>query len=280
MKYFSLYSYRNTDQYDNYILPLIRQMEYLEELSLSIIVDHRSTFIDGNHLKNEMLKYLSHLQILTFNIRTYCSEMSSEKMYMQLNNDISRTFLHWPYGEVCSYMIHYPKNVVRSHIFSAQCNMNDIYSICYGFQGGLYRNVRILYLSDRYYPFNHEFFLLIARSFPFVTDLTVLNNNRIPTHIQQTNDQTSSIVQFNHLTTLSICFQRPIYLEEFLVDTKTYLPKLVHLTVSYDSLVLVTNNFTRDDTRQNCSKVQTLEFTISTTTTHSKEFYSYFPCLK
>jgi hypothetical protein len=50
MKYFSLSSYWYTNEYDNHILPLIRQMKYLEELTLYISAEDRSTFIDGTHL--------------------------------------------------------------------------------------------------------------------------------------------------------------------------------------------------------------------------------------
>ncbi len=55
MKYFSLSSYRETNEYDSYILPLIRQMQHLQELMLSLHVYGRSAFIDGIHLENEML---------------------------------------------------------------------------------------------------------------------------------------------------------------------------------------------------------------------------------
>jgi hypothetical protein len=277
MKSFSLSSYWDTSEYDNHILPLIRQMIYLEELSLYLDVDDRSTFIDGIHLKNEIFIHLPNLQVFTCNIVTNCEFMSNE-MYMQSNNDIYRTFLNWPYGQVDCYISHYPNNVAQSHIFSVPCSMTDIYRISYGFQGGLYRHARRLKLSDRIYPFKHDFFLRIARAFPFVTHLTVLNH-RIPDNVDESNDQRTSIVEFHHLISLTIFFQRAIYVEQFLVDTNTHLPNLIDLTISYDNLVTVTKNFTRHATRRNCSKVQTLKFTTSTITVHPKDFYLHFPCL-
>jgi hypothetical protein len=279
LKYFSLISYYEiSNEYDTYILPLIRQMKYLEELSLYVTVKHQSTFIDGTHLKNEMLIYLPQLQIFTFNIKTGCEFLSNE-IYMQSNDDISRTFLNWRYGRVNCYISHYPNNAAESHIFSLPCSMTDIYIITYAFQGDICRNVRILYLSDRVYPFKHEFFLRIARAFPFITHLTVLNN-RIINDVDQSNDQLTSIVEFIHLTCLTIHFQRAIYVEQFLVYTNTHLPNLIDLTISYNNLVTVTENFKRVATRPNCSKVQTLTFTIETITAHSNDFYLYFPCLR
>ena len=69
LTYFSFTSYRETtNEYDSYVLPLIRQMKYLEDFILHIVVSHRSTFIDGTHLNNEILIYLPQVQIYTFNI--------------------------------------------------------------------------------------------------------------------------------------------------------------------------------------------------------------------
>ena len=126
---------------------------------------------------------------------------------------------------------------------------------------------------------NLNFFLCIARAFPFITHLTVLNN-RILNNVDENREQLNSIVEFHHLISLTIHFQRAIYVEQFLARTNTHLPNLIDLTISYDNLETVTENFKRDVTRRNCSKVETLAFTIRTITVHSKDFYLYFPCLK
>ncbi|CAF3929534.1 unnamed protein product, partial [Adineta steineri] len=93
-------------------------------------------------------------------------------------------------------------------------------------------------------------------------------------------NQIKSIIEFHHLTFLTIHFQQDIYIEQFLVDTNTYLPNLINLTISYDNLITVTNNFTRHSTRHNCSKVAILKFTTCPITVHSKEFYLHFRCLE
>ena len=250
----------------------------LEELLLSLNVTRSSSFIDGNHLKNEILIYLSQLQIFKLNITTR-SEYLSNEIYLQTNNDISWTFNNWQYGQVNCYISHYPNNVAQCHIFTLPGIMNDIYEITYGFQGNLCKNVRILYLVDHVYPFEHEFFLRVARSFPLITHLTVLNN-RFRNNVDESNDHISSVVEFRYLISLTIHYQRVIYLDQFLVYTNTHLPNLIDLSISYNNLITVTENFQRDITRHNCSKVETLAFTIRTTTVHSKDFYSYFPCLK
>jgi hypothetical protein len=57
---FSLASYDITKESDSHIVLLIRHMTNLKELSLSIIVYQRSTFIDGIRLQNEMLIFICH----------------------------------------------------------------------------------------------------------------------------------------------------------------------------------------------------------------------------
>ncbi|UJR18071.1 hypothetical protein I4U23_004971 [Adineta vaga] len=242
----------------------------LEELILSLDVIRSSTSIDENHLKNEIVICLPELRIFQFNIMTHCQ---------YLNNEIFSTFNHWKYGQVNSYISYYPNNIAQSHIFSLPGLKNVIYRVTYGFLGGFCENIRILYLVDHVYPFEHEFFLRISRSFPLITHLTVLSN-RLRNHINENNDQIDSVVEFPHLTSLRIHYQRDIYLEQFLNYTKTHLPNLLDLTISYRNLLIVTENYQRDITRRNCSKVEILSFTIRTDTEHSNEFYSYFPCLK
>lgn len=268
----------STTDYDSHILPLICQMTCLEELALHLVVQERSTFIDGTHLRDKMLIHLVQLRIFNFNIATHTESMSDE-MHMQSNHDICRTFLNWKYGSVTCYISHYPNNCAHSHIFSLPLSTIYISSITYGFTEGLYTNIRHLYLSDTICPFKHEFFLRIARSFPLLTHLTVFNS-RFLDDLEEMNNQKKPLVEFHSLIRLTIHFQRVVYVEQFLVDTNTYLPNLIDLTVSYNNLVAVTENFTRHETRRNCSKVQTLAFTIPTATAHSQEFFSYFPCLK
>ncbi|CAF3570822.1 unnamed protein product, partial [Rotaria socialis] len=119
--------------------------------------------------------------------------------------------------------------------------------------------------------FKHEFLLRIARAFPLAAHLGILNN-RFRDDEEATNNKMISIVEFDHLTHLSIYFQRAIFAEQFLVDTCTSLPNLIHLYVSYNSLVTVAENFVRHETLRNCSKGETLIFNVPAITVHSREF--------
>ena len=104
---------------------------------------------------------------------------------------------------------------------------NDITN---NFPGGLFKCIRDVELFDERL-FEDEFFLQIARSFPFMKESIL--HNREP----QKNDN---------------------YVELFLINTEISLFNNFHLHVAYDSLERVTDNFIKDLTRFNCSKIHYL----------------------
>ncbi|CAF3570250.1 unnamed protein product [Rotaria sp. Silwood2] len=128
--------------------------------------------------------------------------------------------------------------------------------------------------------FKHEFFVRLARSFPFVKHLSV-SNIRSPflkfdeRHL--INDDWSSIVKYAHLISLDIENVNSHYIEHFLNETKTHLPCLIQLKIRYNLLEIVTQNFTRDATRCNCAKVKRL--IVKDSIVYSKDVYRYFPSL-
>ncbi len=73
--------------------------------------------------------------------------------------------------------------------------------------------------------------------------------------LQSINDW-CSIVQYPHLISLAIDFVGIYYLEHFLNQTNTYIPRLTELEVEFKKLEMLTENFTRDVTRNNCANVK------------------------
>jgi hypothetical protein len=67
-----------------------------------------------------------------------------------------------------------------------------------------------------------------------------------------------SIINYSHLTELHRVHVHDDYAEQFLLDTKTYLSNYIRLSIYYDQLQRVTQNFTRNATRDNFSKVKKL----------------------
>jgi hypothetical protein len=141
------------------------------------------------------------------------------------------------------------------------------------FPGGLYQYVRLVSLYDQY-PFEHEFFIRISQSFPFLENLSLIN------HQSQKYKQSdnSSIAKYNYLITLDMHQVHDDYIEEFLFNTKTYFHNNIILYIDYNSLERVTHNFTRDDTRINCRKIN--EIYLFRTNYYSKSLRDYFPFAK
>jgi hypothetical protein len=93
----------------------------------------------------------------------------------------------------------------------------------------------------------------------------------------QSDDEHSSIVIYPNLRILDLSDVHIDYVEEFLHDYNSRLPCLKQLQVKYEQLAIVTNNFTNDKTRENCSHLKLIH--IDDVTVYSKNFYSYFPLL-
>ncbi|CAF4794882.1 unnamed protein product, partial [Rotaria magnacalcarata] len=58
------------DAYDAQIVPLLRHMSYLEELTVYLSIENRDTFVDGTHLYKENLIHMPQLHSFVFYIRT------------------------------------------------------------------------------------------------------------------------------------------------------------------------------------------------------------------
>ncbi|CAF3636818.1 unnamed protein product [Rotaria socialis] len=133
-------------------------------------------------------------------------------------------------------------------------------------------------LVEDHDAFGHEFFVRIARSFPLLKHLHILNiQPQLSSNLTLSSDhsQSYSIIEYPHLTSLDVICSLTDYLEQFLDETKASVPCLTELEVSYRYLKTVTNNFTREETRRNCAKVKKLiaieQFD------NSQDFYHYFP---
>ncbi|CAF4840864.1 unnamed protein product, partial [Rotaria sp. Silwood2] len=134
-------------------------------------------------------------------------------------------------------------NLFNYHIYSYPYRWTCYDAITNNFPGGLFQCVREISLYDEH-PFEHEFFLRIAQSFPFIEKLRL--NNREP---QQNPNLRSLIIKYPHLTELDLVKTHENYVEQFLNNTKTCLLKNVYPRVNYGCLQKVTDDFTKDATR-------------------------------
>jgi hypothetical protein len=251
-------------------------MSNLEELTLNIINEDRTTFVDGIQINNEILAHMPRLYKFTFYIST---ETKLDHLVHYLSSDdIQRTFTnigHQQVGCILNYFI----SSALCHVFSLPFMFNYLECIGNTFPSIIFGHVTELMVQD-IVPFNHEFFVRIARFFPLLKNLCVINSksqSQISDNLNSNHNQLYSIIEYPHLISLEILVSHIDYVEQFLDETKTHLPRVTKLIVNYDQLTIVTENFTRDATRLNCVKVKQL--IIEKTLVHSKDFYVYFPLL-
>ncbi|CAF4820389.1 unnamed protein product [Rotaria sp. Silwood1] len=279
LKCFSFSSNYETFDYDELILPLLYRMSNLEQLGLYLLVYVNETFIDGNHLKKKIINRMPRLNQFTFYIRS--SIYTGNKFNLPSTEDIQRTFIDFRNNEIISYVNYFLEaKESQCHIYSYPPLMEYYGDITNDFPGGLFEYVRVVSLNDEH-PFEHEFFLRIQKSFPFMEQLTVINHkpqNRKQSYESNIDNQNLSVIEYFFLNTLDIINTHDDYIEEFLFDTKTYFQNNVYLQINYESLKRVTHNFTRDATRVNCTKINKLYVHCGSKCSNSLQ--EYFPYAK
>ncbi|CAF2812074.1 unnamed protein product [Rotaria sp. Silwood2] len=259
--------------YDSTILPLLRRMSYLEKLTLYLRIKDRDRFIDGTHLENEILVYMPQLHSFTFYICTYIDTVGL--IHNLSSEDIQRTFINIGQHHVASIVNYINDTQIVCSIFSIPFTFDRLEDIGNIFPNITFSCVTYLLVQD-VVPFNHEFFVRVVRAFPLLKTFRIFNcESQSLCNINSS--ESYEIAKYPYLTYLDMLGADINYIEQFLNEKKTYVPHLTKLKVVYNSLRIVTNNFTREETRYNCAKIKRLLMVIPLV--HSKDFYYYFPLL-
>jgi hypothetical protein len=255
------------------VMPLLRQIRYLEKLTLSLRVGKKNSFIDGTYLDNYILSQMLHLHTFHFDIVTEYVSIDG-KQPKPTPDDIRRTFIARGYHVDC-YIDYQFYNSGRCHVYSLPFQMERICHITHSFPGAMFINVRVLRMKDYDHPFEHTFFAQISRSFPLLSRLMVANIKEQ----REKDEEKSSIIEFSHLVKLAYGGVHIDCVEQFLSDSNTRLPCLNKIYIPYEHLVNVTENFTRNITRSNCAKLKHISFGRKMAMVYSKDYHLYFPLL-
>ncbi|CAF3893638.1 unnamed protein product [Rotaria sordida] len=267
LKCFSLIHEDELLKCNEIFLPLLQRMSNLEELSLYFFIPY-GPITDGDYLKENILNHMRKLNKFTFNIRS--TLRLNNQVNLLTNQDIQSTFENFKTNEIISYIDYFSKsNLFNYHIYSYPYRWTCYDGITNNFPGGLFQCVREISLRDER-PFEHEFFLRIAQSFPFIEKLCL--NNHEP---QQNPNLQSLIIKYPHLTELDLVKTHENYVEQFLNNSKTRLLKNVYLRVNYGCLQKATDDFRKDATRINSSKI--IGLLVSNHKGEVEKSKSYFP---
>ncbi|CAF3287237.1 unnamed protein product [Rotaria sp. Silwood2] len=160
----------------------------------------------------------------------------------------NNSFNNRKYQQVGSYVDDkITKNESRCHVYSLPYEFNTFLHLTSCFPGGMFDKVKSLTMTDQRL-FEHELFEKISRDFSYLQELVVLNSKP-----QKYKQRTSTLITFVYLVKLDLHLAHIDYVEQFLLETNTRLPHLKNLVIEYKQLAMVTNNFTSDAARCNCS---------------------------
>ena len=238
-----IFNYRKT------LVPLLQRMSNLEKLNLIFQADQCERFIDGNTLTTDILQHMTNLKQFSFNIHSQIS--IRDQIHLLSCNDIQRTFINFQNTQITSWTDYLmSKQIGQCIAYSHPYSLDYFNNIANHFPDGLFfQNVTSVSLHDDR-SFEHEFFVRISQSFPFLKELDV--TNEAPQ--KKKNASKFNTITYSCLTRLCVLCSHDDYLEQFLLDTKTSLPSNMSLSAACDTLETVTCHFTRSDTKSNCTK--------------------------
>lgn len=257
------------------LVPHLRRMSHLEELTLCLVIERQQRFIDGNNLKNDIINNMPQLKEFIFNIRSIIS--LNNVIELPSKEDIQNTLTSLVDRQVISCVDYFSNEKVgQCHFYTYPYILRTYENITNNFPGGLFKYVeRITIFDER--SFDHSFFIRIAQSFPSLQELSVTN---LKAQTQKLNEygEHFPIIEYSHLAILRLIDVHDDYVDQFLFDNKTYFSNPISLIIDYNQLQRCTHNFTRDSTRVNCTKVKRLR--IENRLNLPEHFNDYFPNVK
>ncbi|CAM4898146.1 unnamed protein product [Rotaria socialis] len=201
---------------------------------------------------DEILIHMPRLNKFTFSI---VSQTVNKYIKIDLpsNDNIQSSFLDRGYNHVGSYAdFNSTTNVARCHVYSLPYRFEIFINLNNFFTGGMFNKVRCVFMNDTS-SFEHELFALVSQAFPYLEKLYVCN-----LQAQKNKQHSSTLIVFSHLVKLILSPAHVNYAEQFLFEENTRLPRLIELTIEYETLAIVTNNFTNDAARLNCANLQNI----------------------
>jgi len=148
------------------------------------------------------------------------------------------------------------------HIYTKPFALIEYEYLSNKFSNGLSANVTYVSLYDEQ-PFEHSFFLRLAKSFPTMERLKVKNSKpqMEKQHGQLCDEnQRAPIINYSSLEKLYLSHVHDDYIEQFFFETKTLFNNNMFVSVCHDQFQRVTHESTRDETRLNYSKVKDFYF--------------------
>ena len=279
MKRFSLESIAVTYYYNSLITPLLRRMCHVEQLSLRMSFKRAEMerFIDGHLVHHDIVVHLPRLKRFQFSLYTSLVNVTVP-IVIPLNNDVQRSFAENGFGPVGSFVECHPvDNQGFCHVYSLPFAFSVFRCLSNGYDRSHdFSRVTTLVMFG-YASFEHQLFANIAEDFPHLKSLVIYHLSPQKLKNQHRAIDGMPLITFRRLKKLALCAAHADYLEQFLVDRITRLPRLHELQVRFNDLQTLTDDFTNDAARRNCSQV--IRFKSEESVAPPASFYAYFPQL-
>ena len=279
LKRFSLESSAETFFYRSLITPLLRRLSHVEELRLrmNFTRGEENQFIDGHLVHDEIVAYLPRLNRFQFSLYTLLLNVNVP-IGIPSNDDVQRSFVENGLGPIGSFVDCHPvQNKGICHVYSLPFPFDVFNCVNSGYnRSNDFSRVTSLVMFG-YAPFEHELFANIADDFPNIVKLALyhLSAQKLKSQTRAIDDV--PLITFPRLKKLTLITAHIDYLEQFLFDRITRSPRLHELKVCFADLVTITDNFTNDAARRNCSQV--VRFLTEESVARPASFFAYFPRL-
>ncbi|CAF4554129.1 unnamed protein product, partial [Rotaria magnacalcarata] len=193
-------------------------------------------FIDGYDLKYNIINHLLRLNKFVFNISSHLP--LNDQISLSSNEDCQLSFKDVQDNKVISY-VDYFSDCKRGqcHIYSYPYQGKRYQSITNNFSYGLFESVREVSLFDER-PFEHEFFVKIAKSFPFMEKLTLILNETISLTVSSS-DETQASFTYGGKYTVTLIHGDGVGLE-LMQHVKTSI-RCVRAPVDFEDIPLSSN---------------------------------------
>ena len=248
-------------------------MTSLQKLTLYLSIDCQRTFIDPKSLLDTFSMCSPRLQSFNFYLGTRHNK--NDLSHYSFDYRTQPIFINGRCQEVLHMISALPSGEMY-HMFTLPFQFEKLYSINRTFPNILFGHVIELWVCN-VVLLDQKFLLSIAQAFPLLTRLFVFDMFSLGVMRMAGNSPSDKVAEYPHLTFLNIFSTETVTVDQFLNEKTTLMPRLAYLSVRYDHLTFVTQDFTREETRRNFANVtQLVTYRVMA---GSKDHYNYFPSL-
>jgi hypothetical protein len=237
----------------------------LEKLSLSVVIYCERSFIDGNHLKENVICHMSRLEDFVFNIRSIM-QLKSGPVHLPTNEEIRCTLTDLTNYPVVSYLDYFlTGGIGHCHIYTSPNSSIEFNHVSNNLPSEVFSNVRRVSIFDER-AFEHSFFLRLAQSFPSMSTLSVTNAAaQLEKAHQQPCDEKERlpVIRYPSLRQLVLLCVHDDYVEQFFFATRTFFSSGMHVCIRRSQLKRVRHDHMRSETQMNYSKVKSFTFWVT-----------------